>query len=149
MVAVQHLTGVYMAERRDVERFMLLHGGIYTAMLWIGFVLLGSVLPLVLLLTPAIDRSPALLPVTAVLVVLGGLALLYSLIIGGEAFPLELFPARRSRRTVRRAGEPLPSKTCRSCSSRWAASALPGVIVCMGTWVLPLLPDRVGAETPG
>lgn len=146
MVAIQHLTAIYMAERRDVERFMLLDGGIYTAMLWIGFVLIGSVLPLVLLLTPAVRRFPALLPVAAGAVVLGGLALIYSLLIGGEAFPLELFPGREvSSSAFDGVVNPyVPSLP--EVLLGLGGLGVAGLLVCMGTWVLQLLPDVAGAE---
>ena len=48
-IVLQHLTGLYQAERRDVELFLLFRGGIYPVLLWGGYVALGSVLPLMLL----------------------------------------------------------------------------------------------------
>lgn len=147
-VAVQHLTAIYMAERRDVERFMLLEGGIYTAMLWVGFVLIGSVLPLVLLLTPATRRFPALLPVAAGAVVLGGLALLYALVIGGEAFPLELFPGRQITSSAFDGAVNLYQPSLPELLLGLGGLGVAGLLVCMGTWVLQLLPETAGsAET--
>jgi Ni/Fe-hydrogenase subunit HybB-like protein len=146
LVAVQHLTGVYMAQQRGVERFMLLDGGIYTAMLWGGFVLLGSVVPLVLLLTPAAKRWPALLPCAAALVASGGLALLYSLVIGGEAFPLELFPGRHVTSNMFDGQVNVYMPSLPEFFLALGGFGVAGVVVTMGTWVLPLLPDRVGNE---
>jgi Ni/Fe-hydrogenase subunit HybB-like protein len=63
---------------------------------WGGFVLLGSVLPMLLLFHPRL-RSARGLAVAAVLVVLGAFAWLYAFIVGGQAFPLEIFPGHEVR----------------------------------------------------
>ncbi len=91
-VAVQHLTNLYASEHHGVERFILLEGGVYTALFWIGQVLLGSLLPLVLLYHPAAGAAPRVVAPAAALVILGGLAQVYVIIIGGQAYPLALFP---------------------------------------------------------
>jgi molybdopterin-containing oxidoreductase family membrane subunit len=90
-VAVHHLTNVYIAGRHDVERFFLLEGGIYTALFWLGQVLVGGVLPLVLLFGTTSRRA---LAAAAVCVIAGGFAQLYVLIIGGQAYPQLMFPEK-------------------------------------------------------
>jgi len=90
-VVVYHLTNLYMTGKHDVERFILLDGGVYTRMFWIGQILIGGVLPLVLLFSP-LSRSRGMIVLAALLVVLGGLAQMYVTIIGGQAFPMPLFP---------------------------------------------------------
>jgi molybdopterin-containing oxidoreductase family membrane subunit len=90
-VLVYHLTNLYITGRHDIERFILLDGGIYTQLFWIGQVLIGGVLPLVLLYGPT-GKSRAMIAISSVLVILGGLAQVYVIIIGGQAFPLSLFP---------------------------------------------------------
>lgn len=91
-VAIHHLTNLYVARQHDVERFFLLEGGIYTALFWLGQVLVGSLLPLALLFTPALDRSRRAAAAASVCVILGALAQLYVLIIGGQAYPQLMFP---------------------------------------------------------
>lgn len=88
-VLVHHLTNLYVTRQHEVERFILLDGGIYTALFWIGQVLVGGIVPLALLFVPGADRSRTAL--AAACVVAGGLAQLYVLIIGGQAFPQALF----------------------------------------------------------
>ena len=44
--AVHHLTKLYASEHYGIERFLLLEGGIFTAIFWVGQILVGSVLPL-------------------------------------------------------------------------------------------------------
>ena len=90
-VAVQHLTNLYIARRHDVENFFLWDGGVYTALFWLGQVLVGGVLPLVLLFGTASRRA---LAAAAVCVIAGGFAQLYVLIIGGQAYPQLMFPEK-------------------------------------------------------
>ena len=90
LVAVYHLTNAYYARQHTFEAFVLLGrggGGVYALLFWGGYVLLGSVLPFVLLLWTRQGLHRA-----AMLVVLGAFAFLYVFIIGGQAFPLEIFP---------------------------------------------------------
>jgi len=91
-VAVFHLTNLYLAKQAGVERFLLLDGGVYTRLFWVGQVLLGSVLPLVILWSPATRGRRGAAALAASLVVLGGLAQMYVTVIGAQAWPLDLFP---------------------------------------------------------
>ena len=96
-VAVYHLTNLYIARQHEVERFILLDGGVYTALFWIGQVFIGGVVPLVLLFapgTPGTPRAPGALAAAAACVIAGGLAQLYVLIIGGQAYPQLIFPGK-------------------------------------------------------
>jgi molybdopterin-containing oxidoreductase family membrane subunit len=88
-VAVQHLTNLYAAEHLGVEAFLLRDGGVYTQLFWLGQVLVGGVLPLALVFAIKSRGATAL---AAVLVILGGIAQVYVIIIGGQAYPLVLFP---------------------------------------------------------
>ncbi|MHB1173501.1 MAG: NrfD/PsrC family molybdoenzyme membrane anchor subunit [Sulfuriferula sp.] len=91
-VAVYHLTNFYFTRQHEFERFILLDGGIYTLLFWIGQILLGGVVPLILLYAPATRQSRSAIASACLLVVLGGLAQMYVTIIGGQAFPLQMFP---------------------------------------------------------
>jgi molybdopterin-containing oxidoreductase family membrane subunit len=90
-VAVHHLTNLYIARQHDVERFFLWDGGIYPALFWFGQVLVGGILPLVLLFGTAARRT---LAAAAACVIVGGLAQVYVLIIGGQAYPQLMFPEK-------------------------------------------------------
>jgi molybdopterin-containing oxidoreductase family membrane subunit len=89
-VFAYHLTNGYFAKQAGFERFILLEGGVYPALFWIGYVALGSVVPLVLVYRPAGGARSAL--AASVLTLAGALCLLYVFIIGGQAYPLDLFP---------------------------------------------------------
>ncbi len=90
-VAVYHLTNLYFSRQADFEHFILLAGGIYPLMFWVGYGLLGNLLPLVLIYMPGLGKTSHVALASA-LIVLGGFALLYVLLIGGQAFPLSIFP---------------------------------------------------------
>jgi len=92
LVAIKHLTNLYATEHHGVESFILLDGGIYTFLFWGIQILLGSIIPLILLYHPALGKSRLNIAIAASLVILGGLAQMYVIIIGGQAYPLPLFP---------------------------------------------------------
>jgi len=92
--AIQHLTGLYAAEHAGVERFLLTGGGTVTALFWLGQVALGGLVPLAILLLPGC--GPRGIALASVLVILGGLAQVYVIIIGGQAWPLVLFPGMQA-----------------------------------------------------
>jgi molybdopterin-containing oxidoreductase family membrane subunit len=93
-VLVQHLTNLYFTGRHDIERFILLEGGVYTALFWLGQVLVGGIVPLALLFHRAWSRSRRVVAAAAACVILGGLAQLYVIIVGGEAYPMDIFPGK-------------------------------------------------------
>jgi len=91
ITGVFHAVKLYSAETYDMEMFILLESGVYASLFWGGYVLLGSVLPLFLLFWPSGFSTRRLIAASG-LVVAGGFALLYVIIIGGQAYPLDLFP---------------------------------------------------------
>jgi Ni/Fe-hydrogenase subunit HybB-like protein len=87
--AVFHLTNLYAAEHAGVEHFVLVGGGIYTLLFWGVQVVLGGLVPIALVfLNPS--RSSTIL--ASILVVIGGFAQIYVIVVGGQAYPLEIFP---------------------------------------------------------
>jgi Ni/Fe-hydrogenase subunit HybB-like protein len=91
LVAAYHLTNLYSAHQSGFEHFILVDGGIYPQLFWWGYVVLGNLLPLVLIVYPALGRTRSVIA-ASLLVILGGFALLYVFIIGGQAYPLNIFP---------------------------------------------------------
>lgn len=88
--AVQHLTALYAPGRQGVVRFLLVDGGIYPLLFWLVQVALGGLAPLALVFL--VRRSWGATGLAAALVLAGGIAQVYVIIIGGQAFPLALFP---------------------------------------------------------
>jgi Ni/Fe-hydrogenase subunit HybB-like protein len=90
-VVVYHLTNLYFAKMESVEAFILRDGGIFTMLFWVGQIVIGSVLPLVILLT-GLGRQRSWIMIACALIILGGMAQMYVTIIGAQAFPLDMFP---------------------------------------------------------
>jgi len=91
---VYHLTNLYITQHHGVERFILLEGGIYTIMFWVGQILVGGVIPLFLLYSPAFATSRTAVSTASLLVLIGGFFQLYVIVIGGQAYPMSLFPGK-------------------------------------------------------
>jgi len=89
---VQHLASLYATEHHGVERFILLDGGIYTLLFWMGQIVLGGLLPMALVFRPSTAGLKRTAVLASILVILGGFAQLYVIVIGGQAYPLVLFP---------------------------------------------------------
>jgi len=90
---VQHITNLYVTEHHETERFMLL--GNISGMFWLGHVVLGIVIPIYLLGFARATVSPVRrLVLSAALALIGGLALLYVVIIGSQSTPETLFPGK-------------------------------------------------------
>lgn len=91
LVAVYHFTNLYYARQSAFEAFILRDGGVFPQLFWVGYVVVGSLIPLGLLFHPAMagEKSTA---IASVLVILGALAWLFVFIVGGQSFPLDIFP---------------------------------------------------------
>ena len=94
-VILFHLTKLYGSQNHAFESFILLDGGVYTWLFWLFQIGLGSLLPLLLLYSPRWQQSRRSLVVACALVIQGAFAQLYVIIIGGQAFPLNMFPGYR------------------------------------------------------
>ena len=91
MVAVYHMTNLYFAHKSAFENFILRDGGIFPNLFWWGYIVIGNLLPLLLIYVPALGKTKHVMA-ASLLVILGALSLLYVFIIGGQAFPLDIFP---------------------------------------------------------
>jgi len=91
-VVVYHLTNLYGTENHAYEAFILLNGGVYTQLFWGGWVLAGLLVPMAILFHPALSQSRGAIIAACLLVILGGLSAMYVVVIGGQAFPMSMFP---------------------------------------------------------
>ncbi len=90
-VAVQHMTSLYFTKFHAVEAFILRDGGIFTTLFWVGQILLGCVVPLIILLS-GLGKQRTWIMIACALVILGGVVQMYVTIIGAQAYPLDMFP---------------------------------------------------------
>jgi molybdopterin-containing oxidoreductase family membrane subunit len=90
-VAVYHLTNLYFAKQAAFEKFLLIDSE-FAPLFWFGQIFLGSVLPLLILYHPTLGTRIGAVVSASALIIFGAFCQLYVFIIGGEAFPLDIFP---------------------------------------------------------
>jgi Ni/Fe-hydrogenase subunit HybB-like protein len=104
-VAVFHLTNAYAREHWGLEAFLLFgfSGGADFSggselpgalLFWVGYVMVGTVTPLVLLVLPATRRLRGWRMLSVLAVIIGTLSLLGVIIIGGQSYPPPLLPGK-------------------------------------------------------
>ncbi len=91
-VLVQHLTNLYAAEHTGFEAFILTSGSVYTWLFWAVQIAIGGIVPMALLAKNRETLCKFKISLASILVIIGGLAQMYVIIIGGQAYPLVLFP---------------------------------------------------------
>ena len=93
-VIVFHIGNIYLAENKNVAMLLFNTNSIYTNLFWYGQILLGSLVPLLLIYHPVFKGNRSVLGLASLLVLIGGIVQMYVLIIGGQAYPLEMFPGK-------------------------------------------------------
>ena len=93
-VIIFHLANLYATQHHGVEHFILEGNNVYSGLFWIGYMLLGTLFPLAICYAPAFRGSVGWTAAAAVMVIAGGLSQMYMIIIGGQAFPMEMFPGK-------------------------------------------------------
>ncbi len=89
---VYHVANLYATQHHGIERFFLVDGGVYTNLFWLGEILIGGVVPLIMIYAPGLKDNRSSLGIICTMVIFGGLSKIYVLLIGGQAYPLEIFP---------------------------------------------------------
>lgn len=148
LTAVYHLTNLYFARQVGFERFILLDGGVYPLLFWGGYVLLGSVVPMVLVWKKA-STSPIPVLVAAACVIAGAFAQLAVFIIGGQAFPLEIFPGYDVTSTFRDGAVATYAPSVPEVLLGLGGVAAAFLITVIGVQVLDVVPERTAAAGAG
>jgi len=91
---VYHLTNLYISQHHGVERFILLDGGVYTVLFWLGQVTIGGIIPLFMLYSPAFSANRFAIVIASIMILIGGFIQIYIIVIGGQAYPMNLFPGK-------------------------------------------------------
>lgn len=142
-VAVYHVTNLYATEHHAVEKFLLVDGGIYTTLFWIGQVLIGGLIPLAMIYMPQTKNCRKTLTAACAMVIVGGFAQVYIIVIGGQAFPLELFPGMEVSSSF------FDGVVVQYSPSIWeillgvAGVAISLILVTVGVAILEFLPDSL------
>ncbi|MFP4648059.1 MAG: NrfD/PsrC family molybdoenzyme membrane anchor subunit [Halorhodospira sp.] len=94
LLALHLLALLYQPGLRGAARFLLIDGGIYPILFWLGVVAIGIISPTLLLLRQAARVDSRALAWASGLVLVGGLAHLFVMIVGVQALPLQIFPGQ-------------------------------------------------------
>jgi molybdopterin-containing oxidoreductase family membrane subunit len=138
---VQHLTNLYAAEHAAVERFILLDGGIYPLLFWAMQVVVGGLLPLVIVFRATASRNTARqVALASVLVIIGGFAQVYVIVIGGQAWPLNMFPGKEVSSSFYDGVIAIYAPSLPEIGLGLGGIALAGLIVLFGIKLLRFLP---------
>jgi len=140
LTLVYHLTNAYFARQVAFERFILIDGGVYPALFWWGYVLAGSLVPLVLVFHPRLGGAKSVLA-ASLLTIAGALALLYVFIIGGQAWPLEIFPGYQANSSFGDGQIAAYSPRLPELLLGIGGVAIAALITVVGLRVLPFAPD--------
>ncbi|HED15374.1 MAG TPA: molybdopterin oxidoreductase [Gammaproteobacteria bacterium] len=90
-VLAYHLTNLYATQHHGFERFILAGPSGHTPLFWVGQMLIGTAAPLLIFYTK-LGQSRTWIAIGAALVIIGGFAQLVTIIIGGQAYPMPIFP---------------------------------------------------------
>ena len=143
---VFHLTKLYEAGFAGEEAFALWSGGIYPVLFWFGAVFLGGLLPMLLFWLPQTRRSRAAVGWGAASIVVGGLALMYDIIIGGQAWPLSIFPGMRVSSSFYDGVVNAYVPSLPECALGVGGVALALLITLFALKLLPFLPESLADE---
>ena len=142
-VVVFHLTKLYGTQYHGVEYFLLIEGGIFTTLFWLVQIGMGNVLPLLLLYTPAFRSSRPALIISCCLIIIGALAQLYVIVIGGQAYPLNIFPGYEVSSSFFDGAVGQYSPSIWEILLGIGGCSLSVLLVFLSSRVLPLLPRQV------
>ena len=142
-VAAQHVTALYMAERGGIESFILTGGGIYTFLFWAVQIVLGALVPMAMVFSKSASRGTVRM--AALLVIMGGIAQVYVILIGGQAFPLNLFPGMEVSSSFMDGQVAGYSPSLPEILLGIGGFAVAGLITVVGSTFLRILPDGLAA----
>ena len=149
-VATYHLTNIYFARQTAFEEFILLSGGIFPVLFWVGYVLVGTVLPLLLIYVPDLNRFRGSVFAASSLVIIGAFCLLYVFIIGGQAYPLTIFPGWHEASSFADGAVNAYAPSLPEWVLAAGGSALALLIVLLAVRLLGFLPESLADEpAPG
>lgn len=88
--ALYHLANFWWFGAQGFEKYLLVEGGIFPWLVWGCYLILGNVLPLLLLKFGYKQNNRTSTILISSLVIVGGIAQFYALIIGGQSYPMPL-----------------------------------------------------------
>ena len=88
-VIVYHATNLYATQHHGVDKFILASGSVYTLLFWLGQILVGTLVPVALFWMPRFTGRASIIA-GALMIIFGGFSMIYVIVIGGQAYPMDL-----------------------------------------------------------
>lgn len=88
-VVVYHVTNLYARQHHGIEAFILASGSIYTTLFWLGQIVVGTLIPVILFWSPRFESRSAIIA-GALMIIFGGFSMIYVIVIGGQVYPMDL-----------------------------------------------------------
>ena len=139
----RHLTNLYATEHHGVEAYILTGDNKFSSLFWWGQILLGSLVPLFLIWCTKLKNNRTALVSAAILAIIGGLVQIYVILVGGQSFPLILFPNAEVSSTYFDGVNNAYSATFPEIMLGVGGFALAIAMVIVGVKVLRLLPTSL------
>ena len=143
---VRHVANLYATEHHAVEAYILTGGGKITWLFWLGQIVLGSLIPLALIWLPALRNNQKALLGAAAFAILGGISQLYVIIVGGQLFPLVLFPNASVESSFADGEVASYSASLPEMTLGLGGVALSIILIMIAVKVLRLLPEKQADE---
>lgn len=143
-VLVYHLTNLYSPAHHAYERYLLIDGGLVTAVFWVGQVGIGALFPLIIVFgckAEALTRCRVI--AASLLVILGGLAQVYVIIIGGQSYPMELVAGWQATSSFFDGARTVYHASLPEVVLGVGGAALAAIIVLVGAKVLAFMPQSL------
>ncbi len=144
---VMHLTNLYAAQHQGVEMYLLLTGGVIPLVFWGLQIGIGSILPMLILAHPKFGITRQGLSIASILLLIGGLGQMYVIIIGGQSYPLNIFPGMEASSTWidGRFGDYVPSLP--EIMLGVSGISITMLLTGMALKILPFLPNPVDSKS--
>ncbi len=150
VTAVYYLTKLYGAQHYGIVSWVLRDGGAYTLTFWVGWILVGGILPLGVIYHPVLGEDRRWIAGACAMVIAGGLSALVVIIIGGQAYPMPIFPDHtilESGFVDAVQGRPLPySPSMPELLLGLGGVAVALLITAVGVRVLQFLPESLADD---
>ena len=91
-IFIENVTRSYAPKNYEAASFLLLHGGKYTLYFWVGLVLLGLLVPMLMTFFKSTNTNMKFIQLAAWMQLLGVIVERYIIVIPAQILPLEFFP---------------------------------------------------------
>lgn len=93
-VIIFHIGNIYLAENNNIKMMIFSFDNIYTNLFWYGQIILGGLIPIALIYHPVFKGNRLAISLASILVIVGGFIQMFVIIIGGQAYPMEIFQGK-------------------------------------------------------